>query len=274
VRLGLISDTHGYLPALEAAIAGCRKAGVDLIVHCGDFLTGPDPDPFGETISILRTEQVITIYGNSEIYLMHWGTPQWDATVAQRRRRPDSPDHFLPLVPGEQAQLSPDELAWPRALPPELVLDCARAGDVYVCHAMPGDPFNTPWDVHTIREDGTMLPDPQYAPSWQPGELHRAFSRPEVQNADLILCGHVPYPLVLRWPLPNGRHALVVRGVGFMQGEPDGTGWMVDYWILENIGPTTLGFQAWSLERQLQPFAPRRVTGTAPSERVQPPRGG
>src|SRR4051794_41127148 len=52
MRIGLIGDTHGYVPALEAAIAGCRDAGVDQIVHCGDFLSSTfSPDPPDETIT-------------------------------------------------------------------------------------------------------------------------------------------------------------------------------------------------------------------------------
>jgi hypothetical protein len=32
MRIGLIGDTHGHVPALETAIHGCREAGVELIV--------------------------------------------------------------------------------------------------------------------------------------------------------------------------------------------------------------------------------------------------
>jgi calcineurin-like phosphoesterase family protein len=258
VRLGLIGDTHGYVPALEAAIAGCRDAGVDLIIHCGDFLSCPfSPDPPDKTIALLRSEAITAITGNGEIYLSHWNTPLWGATLAQRLRRPDSPQHFLPFVAAGQAALSSDSLAWLRQLPGELVLDCARPGDVYVCHGMPGDPFSTIWDT-----------DPQFTPAFQAGEIERVLSRPELADADLILCGHVPYPLVQRTPLPNGRTALVVRGVGWMRGVPDGSGWMVDYWVLENVGPASLGFGGWALQRQLRPFRPRDPNWTDPALRT------
>jgi len=32
---------------------------------------------------------------------------------------------------------------------------------------------------------------------------------------------------------------------------------MVDYWVLENAGPASLGFQGWTLRRYLRPFRPR-----------------
>src|SRR5262249_19841625 len=107
--------------------------------------------------------------------------------------------------------------------------------------------------------------DPDYTPDFAPGEIERVLSQHEVANADLILCGHIPYPLVQRTPLPNGRFALVVRGVGWMRGEPDGSGWMVDYWMLENVGPASLGFHAWTLERHLRSFCPRDPSRTNPT---------
>jgi hypothetical protein len=257
MRIGLIGDTHGYVPALEAAIAGCRDAGVDVLVHCGDFLSAPfSPDPPDETIALLRAENVVAITGNAEIYLSHWNTSHWDATLAQRMRRPDSPASFLPFVAAGQAALSDDSLAWLRALPGEVVLDCARPGDVYVCHAMPGDPFSTIWDT-----------DPQFSPAFAPGEVERALARPAVANADLILCGHVPYPLVQRTPLPNGRAALVVRGVGWMAGAADGSGWLIDYWVLEPVGLVSHGFKAWAFHRELRPFRPRDPNWSDPTLR-------
>ena len=96
MRICLIGDTHGFVPGLEAAIEACRRHAPDRIVHCGDFLTAPfSPDPPGETMDLLRAEDVDVIYGNNEAYLRDWGTPRWESTVAARRRRPDSPDLLL-----------------------------------------------------------------------------------------------------------------------------------------------------------------------------------
>ena len=112
MRIGLIGATHGYVPALEASIAGCREAGVDGLVHCGDFLSAPfSPDPPSETIALPRANKVLAIPGNHEVYPRDWGTSGWDAAVAQRRQRPDSPDQFLGLIPAGQAQLSAADLA-------------------------------------------------------------------------------------------------------------------------------------------------------------------
>src|SRR5689334_13204297 len=101
----------------------------------------------------------------------------------------------------------------------------------------------------------TVSPSPRH-PEVVPATA-RSRVRPEVSNADLILCGHVPYPLVQRTALPNGRTAPVVRSAGWLRGEPDGSGWMVDYWTLENAGPASLGFSGWAFHRELRSFRPR-----------------
>jgi hypothetical protein len=210
MRIGLIGDTHGWVPALEGAVAACRAAGVDVLVHCGDFLSSPfSPDPPGETIALLRAAGVRCVYGNGEAYLMDWGTPTWERTVATRLKRPDPPrPGFWDLVPAGQAELSAEGLAWLRSVPEELVLDAARPGDVYVCHGMPGNPFVSFWPASWPPEPifNSVLPDE---------ERLAALSRPEVANADLILCGHSVGPYVQPEWLPNGRRALVVRASGW-----------------------------------------------------------
>jgi hypothetical protein len=246
MRIGLISDTHGSVPALEVALAACRAAAPDVIVHAGDFISVPfSPDPPGETIALLRAEEVQVVYGNSEIYFRDWGTPRWEATLAQRRRRPDPPDYFLPLIPAGLAELTADELAWLRTLPEELVLDGARTGDVYICHAMPGNTFATPWDT-----------DPRFTPEFTPDELARALSRPRIAEADLILHGHAAGPLVQRTILPNGRTALAIRcGGGIVGGVPKT--WYIGYALLTHRAKTVSSYLEWEITVAVAPYEPR-----------------
>ena len=135
MRIGLIGDTHGYVPALEVALAACRTAGCDRIVHCGDFLSPFSPDPPSETIALLRAEEVSVVVGNGEVYLRDWDTPRWDTTLALRRQRPDPPDHFLPYVAAGQAELSqtispgcaPCPRSWCSAVAAGVTCMCAMA---------------------------------------------------------------------------------------------------------------------------------------------------
>jgi hypothetical protein len=261
VRIGLISDTHGSIPALEAAIGACRTAACDVIVHAGDFLSSPfSPDPPAETIALLRAEQLPVILGNNELYLRDWGTPRWEATLAQRRQRPDSPDHFLPFIPAGQAELSTPDLAWLRQLPEELVLDGARPGDVYVCHGMPGDTFSTIWDT-----------DASFTPAFTPEQLAAALSRPEVAGADLILCGHVPYPFLQRTALPNGRSALVVRSCGGAAVGNPRRAWYSGYAILTHRAPTATSYLEWEITVGTTPYQPRDPGWTWDQPARRPP---
>ena len=41
MRLALVSDIHGNLPALEAVVADIRRHGVDQVLCLGDNLSGP-----------------------------------------------------------------------------------------------------------------------------------------------------------------------------------------------------------------------------------------
>lgn len=41
MRIAIVSDIHGNLPALEAVAGDFARRGVDLVVNLGDSLSGP-----------------------------------------------------------------------------------------------------------------------------------------------------------------------------------------------------------------------------------------
>jgi putative phosphoesterase len=51
MRVAVISDIHGNLPALEAVLAEVERENPDVVVSCGDVASGPMP---AETIDALR----------------------------------------------------------------------------------------------------------------------------------------------------------------------------------------------------------------------------
>jgi putative phosphoesterase len=68
MRVALISDTHGNLPALEAALADIRTQGADQIVFLGDAATlGSHPK---ETLDLLRALDCVCIMGNHDAALL------------------------------------------------------------------------------------------------------------------------------------------------------------------------------------------------------------
>ncbi len=75
-RIALISDYEGNVAALQAALRALKQDAPDSIVLAGDIIASPfSPDPPSETIALLRSESVQAIPGNTDRYLLDWGTP-------------------------------------------------------------------------------------------------------------------------------------------------------------------------------------------------------
>jgi predicted phosphodiesterase len=197
IRVGLISDCEGSVAPLEAALGAMRARGCDVIVHAGDILACPfSPDPPHETIALLQAEAVRAIPGNNDRYLMDWGTPRWTQTLWMRLRRSDPAGAWLNDVAEGQAQVSSADLAWLRRLPEEfLVTDGA-----WVCHGMPGNPWNSLWPR-----------SPDYDANVSDLDRKAALRMLADLNAEVVLCGHVPEPREYHDELSDGRPLHIVR---------------------------------------------------------------
>ncbi len=62
MRVAVITDIHGNLPSLEAALAAIEAIGVDE-VYCGGDLVGYGPHP-NEVCALIEDLGIPTIYGN------------------------------------------------------------------------------------------------------------------------------------------------------------------------------------------------------------------
>lgn len=106
MRLAVLADIHGNLPAFEAALAHARGLGVDQIVIAGDIVTG-SPDT-AACWRLARALDCPIVRGNHERYLVDFGTeradPSWNTP------------QFAP-VQWSVAQLTAEELAAIDALP-------------------------------------------------------------------------------------------------------------------------------------------------------------
>jgi putative phosphoesterase len=68
MRIALISDVHGNLPALEAVLEDTRTQGVDQIISLGDTATiGPYPK---ETLDLLQALNCVYIMGNHDAAML------------------------------------------------------------------------------------------------------------------------------------------------------------------------------------------------------------
>lgn len=64
MRLGVIADVHGNLPALEAVLARLAELSVDRIVNLGDCASGPLWP--AETVRLLRSTAMSHVRGNHD----------------------------------------------------------------------------------------------------------------------------------------------------------------------------------------------------------------
>jgi len=120
MRLGVISDIHGNLPALEAVENAMPP--VDRVVCAGDVV-GYNPWP-GECLDRLRNQEIATVQGNHDRAVAIDGGERFNA-MAQAG------------VAYAREQLSDDQLAWLGSLPTERFL---AAGRVHMVHGHPDDP--------------------------------------------------------------------------------------------------------------------------------------
>lgn len=114
MRIALLSDIHGNLPALQAVLSDASRREVDHIVNLGDSLSGPLLP--AETAEFLMQQPWIQLAGNHERQLLH----------------------FNPLTGAESdryalSQLTPRMLEWLAGLPPTARLD----DEILLCHGTP-----------------------------------------------------------------------------------------------------------------------------------------
>ena len=105
MRIAVLCDIHGNLPALQAVLAEVDDAGVDLVVFGGDVAAGPMPV---ETIEVLAgySARARFVRGNADRYMVETfdgvreatdGRDKWPASVISRAHR-DFLSSFEPAV--------------------------------------------------------------------------------------------------------------------------------------------------------------------------------
>jgi len=200
VRLAVLADVHGNLPAFETALAAARRAVPDLLVIAGDVVNGA-PDSRACWL-LARAEADVLLRGNHERYAIDRGTAAGEPEWLGPRFRP------LAWTVAELDGLLDDVRALPIAAP--------AAPGVTVVHA-------TPSDDHT-----SFFP-------WTPDdELSRAFAGVE---AEVLVRGHNHLPF--HRTLPDGRLMVSVGAVGLpLAGRPEAqwallergrAGWRVEH---------------------------------------------
>jgi predicted phosphodiesterase len=222
MRLAVVSDIHGNLPALDAVLADIAASGADLTVNLGDILSGPLW--IAETAERLMALKLPTIRGNHERQVL--------TLPAQRMGASDA---FA------AAHLPPHARDWLAALPATLQLDA----EVFCCHGTPTDDLQ--YFLETVEPRGARAATLAEA-TVRAGDAQRGIAHA------VILCGHSHVPRLLQ--LDDGRLVVNPGSVG-LQAYDDDHGYPH---VVENGSPharyalLTRRPAGWQVEQRAVPY--------------------
>ncbi|WP_293797613.1 metallophosphoesterase family protein [uncultured Bosea sp.] len=161
VRLGVIADIHGNLPALEAVLARLDALAPDHIVNLGDCASGPLWPV--ETTALLRSRTMSHIRGNHD-----------------RAMGAASPEGLGASDSYAWQALAPEARAWLAGLPAGITVEGA------LCfHACPGN--DSAYLMEEVQ-NGHLAPSP----------IATIEQRLAGRTAPLMLCGHSHLPRAAR----------------------------------------------------------------------------
>ena len=233
-----LSDIHGNLPALEAALSAADQLGASQIVVAGD-LVGDGPNPV-EVVTRLRERKAQCIRGNVDGEVLGLAAKRKRIERALKKPRRQKANRAWSALRMLDA---PDALAWLSALEPELSLT-TEAGDVLVVHGSPLGP--TDYIFPSLTSVGL---EAKLAP--------RGGERPRV-----LICGHSHVPFAREI---DGVLVVNCGSVGRpADGDPRGSLAIVD--LSSDVPRARLVRFAYPVDRVITMVAEREVPGIDPEE--------
>ena len=184
MRVGILSDIHGNLTALDAVLADLRQQKPDLVFHGGDLaLGGCNP---AEVIDCIAQEGWAGVVGNTDEML--WtAEARLGLEASAPKLRPLFRVLFESCGPATRKLIGEARLDWLRRLPAEL-----RHENWVLLHASPGNLWRAPMDT---ADDATL--ETTYK-DLNAGivvycHIHRPFTR-RVGHMTVCNCGSVGAP--------------------------------------------------------------------------------
>jgi diadenosine tetraphosphatase ApaH/serine/threonine PP2A family protein phosphatase len=142
MRLAVLADIHGNLPAFEAALSHAAQQKVDQVIIAGDIVIGaPDSQA---CVALARSIGCPVLRGNHERYVVNFGTPNASPLWVT--------DQFAPLQ-WAAAQISEPDRQWMAQLP--ATLRVPEAPDLFIVHASERgdhDTIEAHTPEHVLRE--------------------------------------------------------------------------------------------------------------------------
>ncbi len=231
MRLAVLADTHGNLPALEAVLADARHQGVDGYLVAGDISGGPQA---GETVARLRALDAWLIRGNGEEYLLDYHAGRAPASWY-------AGDLWSNLRWYYQ-QLDRDDLALISGLPDQQLVSVNGADPIRMVHG-------TPWSTREfLYPDGDPVALKAFSRAGLLPDDHRVRRLTDVLSGcqeTVLVCAHSHIP----WNQES--EALLVLNPGSV-GAPNNGDARAQYAILDWQGgrwQATLRAVAYDLDR-------------------------
>jgi putative phosphoesterase len=188
VKLIVLGDIHGNLPALEVSLREARAVGYDLICHTGD-LVGFAPFP-EETVELVRSLSIPGVRGNVDELIAGEATSLGEEGESTRRSFEQRAYAWTRQRVGALTRRYLGNLPFER----RMEIGGRRAT---LLHATPIDAFTR----LTEKTDENYLRD-----------------LGEIADADIIIFGHTHRPL---HRIVDGRHFINAGSVGYPQdGDP------------------------------------------------------
>jgi len=206
MRLAVISDVHGNLPALEAVLNDLQQYEVDGIIVAGD-LVGGGPQAV-EAIRLLRSFGSLMIRGNSDNGLLHYDTGE---APANRHTC-----HQFALLRWTHRHVDRETLDFIKSLPEQRVVELAGTAAIRVVHGSPRNPSES------------IFPDRD------PATLDLALAQ---TSEPVLVCGHTHIP----WKIERDDRLALNPGAvcGPLNGEVGAQyallSWCDDHWRARHL---------------------------------------
>ncbi len=166
MRIAVIGDAHGNLPALDAVLSDIRKRRIDVVWNLGDLVGyGPYPE---EVVERLSDEEVVSIAGNFDVKTVGANPRDSDA-------KEDPVDRWIAPAWAHE-NLTADALRFLASLPRER-RTVVEGHKLLVTHGSPAS--------NTERLEPTTDPT-------------RFTELARMARADIVLCGHSHMPFLRR----------------------------------------------------------------------------
>jgi predicted phosphodiesterase len=128
MRLAILADIHGNLPALQAVMVELERLQPDQVIVDGDLINAV---PFSsEVVDLVRKQDWVVVRGNHEFYYLDYGTPRAVAGSHDPERWGQL--HWL------VEKITTDQAAYLGMLPDDRTLYLPGARPLRVTHGVPG----------------------------------------------------------------------------------------------------------------------------------------